>query len=260
MTAQSFGDVTVQCDGHVGVVELHRPPHNFFDAVLLGDLVRALAACDEAAAVRAVVLAAEGRSFCAGTDFGAMTSGQANDPARAAGVYEQALKLFATAKPIVAAVQGPAIGGGLGLALTADFRIAAPEARFAASFVKLGIHPGFGLTCTLPRLIGAQQASLLLLTGRRVDAHQAAAWGLVDAVVPADALRQAAIDLAAEIAQAAPLAVQATRATLRHGLAEAVKAQLGRELAEQTRLRATDDHREGVRAVSERRPATFVGR
>ena len=205
---------------------------------------------------RAIVLASEGKSFCAGADFSRRSAGGRGS---GAGLYRAAVRLFECPKPVVAAVQGPAIGGGLGLALVADFRVAAPEARFAANFVKLGIHPGFGITATLPRLIGEQNAALLLYTGRRINGDEAFACGLVDAVVPQDQLRGSAIALAAEIAEAAPLAVQATRMTVRRGLAEQVRAQTEHELAEQTRLFATADYREGVRSVAERRPGRFIG-
>ena len=137
--------------------------------------------------------------------------------------------------------------------------IAAPEARFAANFVKLGIHPGFGLTHTLPRLIGVQKAALLMYTGRRLNAEQALAWGLVDEVVEASDLRAAARRLADEIAEAAPLAVVATRATLRQGLFDAFRDQVRHESEEQTKLLATADAREGVAAVAERRPGRFIG-
>jgi enoyl-CoA hydratase/carnithine racemase len=126
--------------------------------------------------------------------------------------------------------------------------------------VKLGFHPGFGLTHTLPRLIGQQRANLMFLTGRRVKAEEALGWGLVDEVVPLTELLTSAQALAAEIAENAPLAVTATRKTLRQGLAEAVRAQTAHEHAEQTILRATEDFAEGVRAVQERRPGRFMGR
>jgi enoyl-CoA hydratase/carnithine racemase len=177
-----------------------------------------------------------------------------------AALYEQALRVFAAEKPIVAAIQGAAVGAGLGLALTADFRVAGPEARFSANFVKLGFHPGFGLTHTLPRLIGEQRASLMLLTGRRIKPEEALAWGLADELVPAGELRAAALKLAAEIAENAPLAVISTRKTLRAGLADAIKAQTAVEHREQTLLRATEDFAEGVRSVAERRPGNFAGR
>jgi enoyl-CoA hydratase/carnithine racemase len=160
----------------------------------------------------------------------------------------------------VAAVQGAAIGAGLGLALTADFRVAAPEARFSANFVKLGFHPGFGLTCTLPRLVGEQRAALMMLSGRRIKGDEALAWGMADAVAPLQDLRAAALELGRELAENAPLAVAATRRTLRAGLVEAVRAAMQREHAEQTALRGTDDYAEGLRAVAERRPGNFTGR
>jgi enoyl-CoA hydratase/carnithine racemase len=140
-----------------------------------------------------------------------------------------------------------------------DFRVAAPEARFAANFVKLGIHPGFGLTLTLPRLIGVQKAALLMYTGRRINGQEALACGLVDELVEQSELRGAALKLASEIAEAAPLAVIATRATLRQGLAEAFRDQVSHESEEQTKLLATADAREGVTAVRERRPGRFIG-
>ncbi|MCA3708482.1 MAG: enoyl-CoA hydratase/isomerase family protein, partial [Phenylobacterium sp.] len=175
-------------------------------------------------------------------------------------LYTQAVRLFSVETPIVAAVQGAAVGAGLGLALVADFRIASPEARFTANFVKLGFHPGFGLTHTLPRVIGEQRANLMFLTGRRVKPEEALAWGLVDEVVPQADLLDAAKALAAEIAENAPLAVVATRKTLRAGLAAAVRAQTDHEHGQQTILRATEDFAEGVRAVAERRPGNFKGR
>jgi enoyl-CoA hydratase/carnithine racemase len=158
---------------------------------------------------------------------------------------------------VVAAIQGAAVGGGLGLALVADFRVVSPESRLAANFVKLGIHPGFGLTYTLPRLIGLQRASMMFLTGRRITGAEAVSMGLADVLTPVETLREAARKLAAEIAEGAPLAVRSTRATLRSGLAQAVKAQTAHELTEQTWLARTEDHREGVRAVNERRAGQF---
>lgn len=250
-------ELTVERTGAVALVEIRRPPHNFFDAALIAALADAFEALDRERECRALVLASEGRSFCAGADFGARTEAAQADDYGA--LYRDAVRLYACAKPVVAAIQGPAVGGGLGLALVADFRVAAPEARFAANFVKLGIHPGFGLTRTLPRLIGVQRATLLFLTGRRIDADTAAAWGLVDQVAPQQELRVAALALAGELAEGAPLAVQSTRATLRRELAAAVQAQTAHELAEQTRLFATRDHAEGVRAVRERRPGRFTG-
>ena len=175
-------------------------------------------------------------------------------------LYREGVRLFRAKKPVVAAVQGAAIGGGFGLALTADFRVAAPEARFAANFVKLGIHPGFGLTVTLPKLIGAQAANLMFLTGRRVKGEEALDLGMVDQIAPLADVREQARLLAAEIAENAPLAVLSVRATMRQGLAEQVAAATDHELSEQQWLRATEDAKEGIRAVAERRPGNFQGK
>lgn len=160
---------------------------------------------------------------------------------------------FPIRKPSVAAIQGAAIGGGLGLALAADFRVVSPQSKLSANFVKIGMHPGFAMTYTLPRLIGPQQASLLFYTGRRVNGEDAVGLGLADEIVPPEYLLASAMALAAEIAENAPLAVEATRATLRADLLASVRAHTSEEARLQMLLKKTDDFAEGVRAVSERR-------
>jgi enoyl-CoA hydratase/carnithine racemase len=251
-------DVAVSLQKHIGVVEIRRPPDNFFDVTLLDAVAEGVGRLVAEPACRAIVLASAGKTFCAGAKFS--TSGPGGGSARSGSrLYAAALQLFRCPKPVVAAVQGPAIGGGLGLALVADFRVVAPEARFAANFVKLGIHPGFGITATLPRVVGQQRAALMLYTGRRVKAEEALGWGLADLLVPQEQLRAAAVALATEVAEAAPLAVQATRATMRAGLAELVQMPTEHELSEQAKLFATADFREGVRAVAERRAGRFAG-
>ena len=172
----------------------------------------------------------------------------------------EAIRLFKNKKPIIAAIHGPAIGGGFGLACVADFRIASPKARFAANFVKLGLHQGFGISVTLPRLIGHHNAAKLLLSGRRINAEEALSLGLVDEVAAEGELHSAAIKLASELAENAPLAMQSVRATMRQGLADAVANATVHELAEQQWLRATEDAYEGIRAVSDRRPGHFKGK
>ena len=261
MTEARYGDVSIEIKDYVACVEIHRPPHNYFDVQLIKDLANAFNALDQDSACRVSLLCAEGKSFCAGANFAnrAATGVEAGTEKRNP-LYSEAVRLFSCRKPIVGAIQGPAIGGGLGLALVPDFRVASPEARFSANFVKIGFHPGFGLTYTLPRLIGIQRANLLFFTGRRINGEEAHAWGLADVLVEADRLRQAATELAAEIAENAPLAVVSTRATMRRGLAEAVRAQTDIEFVEQDWLMRTEDHREGIKAVAERRPGKWVGR
>ena len=256
-----FGDVHLVQMGHVTVVELRRPPHNFFDAALIASLADAFEYLDDVDECRALVLAAEGTAFCAGADFRSSSGRDLFEPGAqrsADDLYGHAVRLFRTRKPIVAAVHGPAVGGGLGLSLVADFRVVCEQTRFAANFVKLGVHAGFGITHVLPRIVGEQRAGLMLLTGRRVGPDEAMAMGLGDVKSSAERIREDAITLAGEIAEAAPLAVESTRHTLRQGLADAVELQLQREFREQMRLAQTRDHAEGKRAVAERRPGVFT--
>src|SRR6516225_1959834 len=163
-----YGDVSVRIEGHVAVLTFDRPPNNHVSVQAMRDLADALFGVDEERDLRASVLKTGGRVFCAGADLvnpgGVGAEGmQGINP-----LYVEAVRLFSAKKPIVAAVQGAAVGAGLGLALVADFRIAAPEARFAANFVKLGFHPGFGISYTLARVVGEQKAALMCLTGRRL--------------------------------------------------------------------------------------------
>ena len=265
--AESTREVSVEISDFVATVEIHRPPHNFFDVSLINQIADILDELDQDSDCRAIVLASEGKSFCAGANFGTGDDDNSGNEEftedgfqrRTGSLYREGVRLFSAKKPIIAAVQGAAIGGGFGLSLVADFRIAAPEARFAANFVKLGIHPGFGLTVTLPRLIGTQQANMMFYTGRRIKGEDALAMGLVDEIVDLNALRGRAQEFAAEIAENAPLAVLSVRATTRHGLADLVAKATDHELKEQQWLRATKDAQEGIRAVAERRPGNFVG-
>ena len=256
---QAWGEnVTVAMTGHVAVVTFDRPANNHVSVGMMRDLADCLEAIDAGRQARAIVLQAEGRNFCAGADFTTPGDSVAGGMGGISELYNQAVRLFSVETTIVAAVQGAAVGAGLGLAMVADFRVASPDAKFAANFVKLGFHPGFGLTHTLPRVIGAHRASLMFLTGKRVKAEEGEPWGLVDAVVPLEDLRDGALRLAAEIAENAPLALLATRRTMRGDLAAAVRARTGHEHIQQTALRATDDFAEGVKSVAERRAGNFA--
>ena len=260
----TFGDVEVRVDSStfVATVEIRRPPNNFFDVALIRSLADAYESLDaDPAACRAIVLCSEGKHFCAGADFTGR-SGAGGGPGSTGDLYAEALRLFRAATPVVAAVQGAAVGGGLGLACSADFRVVAPSSRLTANFSRLGFHQGFGLSATLPRIVGMQRATELLYTGRRIDGVAAAASGLADRLVDDGdgAVRAAATELAVEIASAAPLAVRSIRETMRAGLADAVAAATSREDQEQDRLRRTADWAEGIRASAERREPRFEGR
>ena len=254
-------EVGVSMEGHVATVELRRPPNNFLDTDLIASLASALEALDKDANCRSVVLAAAGKHFCAGANLVKRVDDQAagRPVVQRRHLYHEAWRVIQTRKPIVAAVHGSAIGAGLGLALVADFRVSCKEARLAANFAALGYHPGFGMTATLPRVVGHQRAQWLFLTGRRIPGDEAFAIGLVDRLVEQDMVRKAAQEFAAELAQIPPLAMEATRATLRTDLIPAFKAATEKEQFQQQWLRETNDFKEGVKASAERRPGNFTG-
>ncbi|WP_329410507.1 enoyl-CoA hydratase/isomerase family protein [Nocardia vinacea] len=253
-SATVFGDVSVDVDDDgIGTVRLCRGPSNFFDTASVGDIRRALTYAAEQDA-RVVVLCSEGKHFCAGMDFGHDKRSAPEE------LYAHAADIIATPLPIVAAVQGSAVGGGLGLALVADFRVACSSTRFWANFTRLGLHHGFGITVTLPGVVGQQRAAELLLTAPRVNGTEALAIGLCDRLVDEQGLLEEARRFAAEIAACAPLAVRATRETLRGDLADRVRTATKRELEMQLRLGRTEDFKEGIRASRERREPRFLGR
>jgi enoyl-CoA hydratase/carnithine racemase len=260
-----MSDIGVEKSGHVALVEIRRPPHNFFDIPLIKEIAEAFESFDEDVNIRAIVLAAQGKAFCAGANFsdGSTLDGQGRRPNEpgpgVAPLYVEGNRLFRTKKPIVAAVHGAAVGGGLGLAMVADFRVACPETRFCANFTRLGFHPGFGLTVTLPAVVGQTKAALMFYTSRRVTGEEAYAMGLADVLVPQQQVRDAAINLASEISENSPLGLVATRMTMRGDIADRVRKATDHELEEQTRLRKTEDFKEGVKAVFERRLPNFGG-
>jgi len=260
-----MSDIGIEKTGHVALVEIRRPPNNFFDIPLIKEIASAFEAFDEDTNIRAVVLGSQGKAFCAGANFGDGSTLDAqgrrpNEPGPGvAPLYIEGNRLFRSKKPIIAAIHGAAVGGGLGLAMVADFRVTCPEARFVANFTRLGFHPGFGLTVTLPAVIGPTKAALMFYTSRRVPGDEAHAMGLADVLVPQDQVRGAAMKLAAEIAENSPLGLIATRMTMRGDIAERVRKATDHELEEQTRLRKTNDFREGVKAVAERRVPNFTG-
>ena len=257
----SHPDLKISRDGHVALIEICRPPHNFFDFELIKQIADSLEALDQDPHCRAVVLASQGTAFCAGANFNSPDDkiSRPENPGTNP-LYFEAIRIFSCKKPIVAAIQGPAVGGGLGLALVADFRVTCPEGRFSANFNRLGFHPGFGLSVTLPRLIGLQKANLLFFTGRRINGQEALDIGLADVLVPLDQVRAEAMKLAQEMAISAPLSLQSTRATLRQGLVAQLEQAVAHESAEQNWQFKTEDFKEGVKAMTERRAPQFQAR
>jgi len=259
MNEPSAAGVSTRIAGDVGIVEFANGPANYFTADLLDRIADAMGQA-HADGARALVLSSPGKHFCAGADFSSIGPSVRERGDTARRTYAAGLRIFKQPLPVVAAVQGAAVGGGLGLACAADFRIVTPQTRLEANFTRLGFHPGFGLSVVLPHIIGPHSASLMLLESRPVRGNQAFEMGLADGLAERDVLIEAAVAFAEELASRAPLAVQAVRATLRRNLIRQVEDVLDWEEAEQRRLWATADAGIGMSAAKGRESPVFVGR
>ena len=250
--------------GNVGVVIMDRPPHNFLNFRQIHDIADVLEEMQNDMSIRCAVLAADGRSFCAGADFAGDGVGGGDDEVvggdATLALYQGSGRLFDVTLPIVGAIQGPAVGGGLGLAMVPDIRITCPDARFSANFASLGIHQGFGMSVTLPQLLGPSRAAQVLYSAKRYKGEEAVAIGLADECVPNEQVRERALEVATEIAANAPLALRAIKSTLRLGLGDRVREITQREAQLQAQLSASDDAKEGIAAVGERRAGNFKGK
>ena len=253
---EKFKDISVSIKQHLAYVEINRPPNNFFDANLIQQIADAYESLDEEDECRVILLKSEGKNFCAGANFG-QDEDMLDKSVPYKKLYAQAVRLFRTRKPVIAVVQGAAIGGGLGLALSADFRVACHEARFAANFAKLGFHPGFGSSITLPRVVGVQKAKDMLFTARRVTGEEAYKIGLADKFCSKEKITEEAEQLAMEIASSAPMAVESIRSTLRGNLADQIEQIVDWELSEQVRLQKTEDFKAGIAASLSRETPQF---
>ncbi len=241
----------------VALIQLNRPPVNALSAELVSDVDEAVGRAEDAA-IRAVVIAG-GDHFAAGADikeFGEIFASDSDDqPAR--GLSEVVGRLESLAKPTIAAVRGYALGGGLELAMGADFRYLAEDARVGQPEIKLGIIPGAGGTQRLARLVGYQKAKELIFSGRMVGAEEALGTGLADKVFPADELVEAALADAAEWASGPTLAFGASKRAMAAGFG--VEDGLAVEVAEFRSLFSTADAAEGVAAFIQKRDADFKG-
>ena len=253
----SYKDLKTDLQNNIGFVSINRPPNNHFDAELIGQIADFLEEMDKHQDCRSIILSSEGKHFCAGADFTKSYYKEESDPYEK--LYKEAVRLFKTKKPVIATIQGAAVGGGLGVALSADFRIACEESRFSANFSKLAFHQGFGTTVTLPRVVGNQKAKWMLLTSARVKGKEAYEIGLADFFVPQNELLNKAKELANEINMAGPLGVQAIRETIKGDSVDKIEEIVKWELSEQNRLRETADFKEGIKASLEKRKPEFTG-
>ena len=263
--------VRLDREGTIAILTLCDPDHRNAMSAAMGeafsDRIAGLRAAD---APRALVITGQGRAFSAGGDLGMIEAradraqadaDRARRPVRDAmrQFYGSFLTLRELECPTLAAVNGHAIGAGLCVALACDLRLAAREAQLSLNFTRLGLPPGMGGTWTLPRLVGPARAAELLYTSRAVDGEEAERLGLVSRALPAAEVLPAALELAREIAACAPLAVAATKRALRRSAGASLADQLAFEADEQARCLASDDLREGLAALRERRDPQFRG-
>ena len=255
--------VTYRRDGFVGVVQMDREANrNSMTPELLDAFAAASAAARADRELRCLVVTGTGGYFSAGADFRSNVqrgAGQELPHERSFAMYEPFLSLLEIEVPVVAAMNGHAVGGGFGLALLCDIRVAARGAKVGANFCRLGLAPGLGISYLLPRVIGASRAAELLFTGRLLTGEEAAALGLVSEALEADAVLPRALAMAGAIAAAAPLAVRATKRALYDGLGWEVRQAAWREAFVQAETLATADFAEGVAALLEKREPSFRG-
>ena len=256
--------VLYEAKDHVATITLNRPDNrNSMTPDVLEGLRDGVRRAREDADVRCVIVTGRGKSFCAGADFRSRERAGGDGLApheRSFATYAPFLSVLDVEVPTIAAMQGHAIGGGLGLAVVCDLRVANRDAKYGANFVRLGLHPGMATTYLLPRLMGVPRATEFLLTGRIVTGAEAAEAGLVHYAVAGDAVLDKARELANEIATAAPQAVRWTKRSIYRGLDWSPVEAARFEAHVQSRSSETEDFREGVAALLEKRPPSFKGR
>ncbi|MGB8330407.1 MAG: enoyl-CoA hydratase/isomerase family protein [Polyangiales bacterium] len=247
----------------VGVITLNRPDaRNAMTPELLDAFSIAIDHAQRDHGIRCLVVTGTGRCFSAGADLrSSMQRSDLGRPSRDASfaMYEPFLRVLDLEVPVIAAMNGHAVGGGFGLALLADIRIANVDAKYGANFARLGIHSGLGISYLLPRLVGAAQASELLFTGKLIRGDEALRIGLASHAEPSEQVRPAAMNLAQRIAASAPMAVQQMKSSIRRGLRWEIREAAFEEAALQAASLSTADAKEGRNAILEKREPEFTG-
>ena len=269
LEAPKMSVIKLEKNGPIATLTLTRP--EMMNALgQEGDGAEVAAACAEIEAdpaIRCAILTGEGRAFSAGGDVKAMrdrSGAFAGSPYRVREGYRHNIhrvvkSLYNLETPLIAAVNGAAIGLGCDVACMADVRIASDKAKFGVTFLKLGLIPGDGGAWLLPRIIGASRAAELLFTGDVIDAATAAEWGLISRAVPGDTLMDEAMALASRMAQQPPQSLRVAKTLLRHGTTASYETIMEMSAAAQSMMHHTEDHMEGVNAILEKRAPKFEG-
>ena len=265
----SQASVLLVVDQHIATITFNQAAkRNPMSPEMLADLPPIISQIDGDDDIRCVIITGSGTAFSAGADFRTLAGlvaetgldGVVGVQAGIQQLYQVFLPLSELRVPTIAAINGHAVGGGLGIALLCDIRIVAEQAKIGANFARLGIHPGLGITARLTRLVGSEAAAELLFTGKLIRGHEAASMGLCRRAVPAEDVLAAAMTLAREIAEAAPLAVRAIKKTLGWAHNADMDTVLQHEAMAQAILSQTEDAMEGVQAQMARRTPSFKGR
>jgi enoyl-CoA hydratase/carnithine racemase len=252
-------------DGGIATLTLNRPDKlNAFTQAMIDRWVWSLGEAQRDPAVSVVVVTGSGRAFCAGGDVGRMGEGQPTPLEHKARLWENIHRVPKTLetvdKPVIAMVNGLAVGAGMGMALMCDLRVASDAARFSTGYVNVGLVPGDGDAFFLPRLVGAARALELLWTGDFVEAAEAERLGIVNHVVPAARLAEETYALARRVAAGPQVAIRLTKRLVYQSLRLDLRTHLDLVSSHMAVVRDTEDHQEGVRAFKEKRRPEFKGR
>ena len=255
--------VLYEAADRIGLMTLNRPEQrNAMTPELLDAFSEAIDEARGDASIRCLVITGKGKCFSAGADLrSGMQRTDLGKPSTEASfaMYEPFLKVLDVEVPVIAAMNGHTVGGGFGLTLLADIRVANVDAKYGVNFARLGIHSGLGISYTLPRLVGAAHASELLFTGKLIRGSEALQIGLVTHAEEADEVLPTAMQLARAVAASAPAAVQQMKASIRRGLAWEIREAALAEAALQAASLDTEDAKEGVAAILEKREPEFTG-
>lgn len=258
--------VMCACEGAIATLTMNRPEKlNALDLGLTEALCEAVKRVANDSSVRAVVVTGAGRAFSAGGDLGVLRDfrkrAAPKEIERLIRAGNDAVFALATMeKPVVAAVNGPAAGAGMSIALACDIRVAGDNATFAQSFAKVGLFPDFGSTWFLPRLVGVSRAAEMFYSGALITAKEAAGLGIVNRVVSNDILLDEAKTIAATFAAAPPISIRAIKKTVLAADAEGLRAALENEIWQQAQCFQSEDCAEGFAAFFEKRPPVFRGK